>query len=292
MNAKDLISSEKILRSRKATKITKVVLKPKQERQSKFEYTTAKKIEKCKEQNPDRKSILKASKRNPLTRTQTAFDRTKKTSTETQTNFFAESIVTETLFVAQAVKSGVNSEIKTAIDYGENSVGSVVLAIENNETFNWSTIIANREDISESATVNAQHLVATSTPLTSSKISGNLLRSGKNSSMHPTSPKTSCAQNNKHKSYDPVKARVFIKRQQIKRKEALAKQMEGQVERTEIKKRLLNLQKNSLKIVEKNVKRARTKTIDSDVFDHNKITQNSMNSRKGKFLFTSVMKCL
>lgn len=67
----------------------------------------------------------------------------------------------------------------------------------------------------------------------------------------------------KHKSYDPVKARSFMREQQLKRKEALLNKPSDQQQKNEIRQRLINLQKNSMKIVGKNLERARTVTNES-----------------------------
>ena len=65
----------------------------------------------------------------------------------------------------------------------------------------------------------------------------------------------------KEKSYYPIKARQFIREQQEKRKEQTKEAARGQIQKDEIKKRLAALQKNSLKIVGANIKRARKKSI-------------------------------
>lgn len=69
----------------------------------------------------------------------------------------------------------------------------------------------------------------------------------------------------KRKSYDPIKARQFIREQQEKRKLSAQEKAKATANQEEIKKRLDNLRRNSLKIVNKNVSRARstTSTVDS-----------------------------
>lgn len=62
----------------------------------------------------------------------------------------------------------------------------------------------------------------------------------------------------KRKSYDPIKARQFIREQQERRKLSAMEKAKASMNQEEIKKRLDNLRKNSLKIVNKNVKRARS----------------------------------
>lgn len=202
------------------------------------------------------------AKRHPLNRSQPAVD-------EPQTKIYTESIVTETLLVTQEVRNGTSVHGEEVADYVRNRADNL-LAIEHNETFNLSAmaisqeVTANRVDNGEHNTIKTQYMLATSTPLKGNAGSSRLVAT---SSTQPSGQKSPCTPRNKCKSYDPVKARIFIKRQQIKRKEELAKQADAQVDKEEIKKRLMNLQKNSLKIVEKNVKRARTKTNDSIPFE-------------------------
>lgn len=62
----------------------------------------------------------------------------------------------------------------------------------------------------------------------------------------------------KRKSYDPIRARQFIREQQEKRKLSAMEKAKESINQEEIKRRLDNLRKNSLKIVNKNVKRARS----------------------------------
>lgn len=63
----------------------------------------------------------------------------------------------------------------------------------------------------------------------------------------------------KQKSYDPIKARQFIRTQREKWKEAeKPEKIKSPATKEGIKQRLSALRKNSLKIVEKNVQKART----------------------------------
>lgn len=63
----------------------------------------------------------------------------------------------------------------------------------------------------------------------------------------------------KQKSYDPIKARQFIRTQREKWKEAeKTEKTKSPATKEDIKQRLSALRKNSLKIVEKNVQKART----------------------------------
>lgn len=64
----------------------------------------------------------------------------------------------------------------------------------------------------------------------------------------------------KLKSYDPIKARQFIRSQREKRKETEKEKSKAPSSKEEIKRRLSVLQKNSLKIVGKNVQKARQST--------------------------------
>lgn len=59
------------------------------------------------------------------------------------------------------------------------------------------------------------------------------------------------------KTYDPIKARRYMREQQIKRKEILMDKILEKERKNEIRQRLINLQKNSMEIVGKNVERAR-----------------------------------
>lgn len=61
----------------------------------------------------------------------------------------------------------------------------------------------------------------------------------------------------KRKSYDPIKARQFIRQQQDKRKEIEKEKAKGVQRKVEIRERLDKLRKNSLKIIGENVKRAK-----------------------------------
>lgn len=76
---------------------------------------------------------------------------------------------------------------------------------------------------------------------------------------------TKSAEKSKRKSYDPVKARQFIREQQEKRKLCALERSKASVNQEEIKKRLANLRTNSLKIVNKNVKRVRNSAPASDI---------------------------
>lgn len=64
------------------------------------------------------------------------------------------------------------------------------------------------------------------------------------------------------KSYDPIKARQFIRTQKEKRKEAAQDKSNAPIDKEEIKRRLSALHKNSLQIVGKNVKRVRENSAD------------------------------
>lgn len=64
----------------------------------------------------------------------------------------------------------------------------------------------------------------------------------------------------KLKSYDPIKARQFIRSQREKRKETEKERSNELTSKEEIKRRLSALQRNSLKIVGKNVQKARQST--------------------------------
>lgn len=70
------------------------------------------------------------------------------------------------------------------------------------------------------------------------------------------------------KSYDPIKARQFIRSQRQQRKDSAqadVNRSNADVSKEEIKKRLTALHKNSLQIVGKNVKRVRENSIDRGV---------------------------
>lgn len=63
------------------------------------------------------------------------------------------------------------------------------------------------------------------------------------------------------KSYDPIKARQFMRTQQKKRQEETKEKSKAIANKEEIKKRLENLQKNTRKIVGKNIKRAQSNSL-------------------------------
>ena len=97
----------------------------------------------------------------------------------------------------------------------------------------------------------------------------------------------------KSKSYDPIKARQFIRMQKEKRKEIEAEKAKTPATKEEIKKRLSALRSDTLKIVEKNVQKAR-KSVDSNPRQSKSFTPKTIKGtpraniqkQKGKTIFS------
>lgn len=110
-----------------------------------------------------------------------------------------------------------------------------------------------------SAVVNGSNLVKNSVNDIDAKISQNIKENNTKKTETHCENVIDC----KPRSYDPIKARQFIRMQKEKQKEIDMNETKAPATKEEIKERLNALRKNTLKIVEKNVRKARNCNVKS-----------------------------
>lgn len=269
------------IKSTTVTKVTKLILKPKAEGETLKTKLIATKYSsrttsgnKFVMKNEESFRVRKYGKRSPEMKKLTANKSMAKVKLATSLNRAnntneISAIVTKTMSAADTNEDNNVAQPSTTtneIDLGKASSihGIEISAIEHNPIINFNSIQARINTAINSCANDVEakrpSVSATSTPLKSNarKVLSKCL-----SPRVPSSSSAPCTPKNKRKSYDPEKARSFIKEQQNRRKEALSDRFSSQLQKDAIKKRLMNLQKNSLKIVGNNVKRARTKSSDA-----------------------------
>lgn len=122
-----------------------------------------------------------------------------------------------------------------------------------------------------STVVNGSTLMKSSVNEFDANISKNVKNSPKKVAKHSEND----AGKNKSKSYDPIKARQFIRMQKEKRRESEIEKSKTPATREEIKQRLSALRSNTLKIVEKNVQKAR-KNVDPNTKNSKSFTSKTI----------------
>lgn len=212
----------------------------------------------------------------------------------------------ESTFRIQSIKK--TSPIKRQSDQNE------VIMVKNEQISQQLVVNGNNSKINETLTLNQPFETVDSekniTPVNANNITNNpilqeITQAVVNGTHLVKSPKKHCKNDAECKSkfYDPIKARQFINKQKEQRKQAEKEKANAPVSKEEIKQRLSALRKNTLAIVGKNVQKARkinVQTRKSNTFTP-KETKVSTNQQKGMFRYyvytslvrsNSVIQCL
>lgn len=225
------------------TKITKLVLKPRAEQKSRLTVTTTQHFSRQTASSGATQPAQNLNRTYQIRNIHAA----KRKSTESVRR------------PSGSFSSGINSKTKATakenkmIEAGKQQV-AVSETMQQNQTKTLN--IGVLEEIT-SAVVNANG--SPSKPTTTSKSMAFEIQNTPKKRTKSTTPPAakSSAEKCKQKSYDPARARQFIREQQEKRKLSAMKKAKAGESQDEIKKRLDILRRNSLKILNKNVKRAR-----------------------------------
>lgn len=223
------------------TKITKLVLKPKAEQKSRFTLTTTQHFSK---QTATSSSMKPASNLDSTYRIQNT-NKVRRAATVDVGKRIGGNLIQNDVKTKPKIALKENKSIESKKSTAEG------MQVKPTKTQNNGIL-----DEITSAVVNAS-----STKLTSARNSmafeiQNTPKNRVKSVVRGTVEKAS--EKCRRKSYDPIKARQFIREQQEKRKLNALEKAKAAVNQEEIKKRLDNLRRNTLKIVNKNVKRVRS----------------------------------
>lgn len=226
------------------TKITKLVLKPRAEPKSRFTLTTTQHFSR----QTATSSSMKTSPNPDKTYRVRNINAMKRVSTD----------LTKRSLAQKAIKN--KPEISSKENESTESKKQEVVVKSNAEIQLNQTKTLNNGILEEitSAVVNTSQTNPTSARNSMAFEIQNTPKKRNKPSATATTEKS--PEKCKRKSYDPIKARQFIREQQEKRKLSALEKAKASVNQEEIKKRLDNLRRNSLKIVNKNVKKARNST--------------------------------
>ncbi|XP_031623928.1 centrosome-associated protein 350-like [Contarinia nasturtii] len=164
--------------------------------------------------------------------------------------------------------------IKKTLPSKKQSDQNELILMKNEQISQQLIVNANSSKINETLTLNkpyetvhceqnSNEMSVNVTKIMDSPILQEITQAVVNGSNLVKSPKKHCENNAKCKSkfYDPIKARQFIQMQKEQRKQADKEKSNAPASKEEIKQRLSALRKNTLEILEKNVQKAKKSNV-------------------------------
>lgn len=244
MKATKTLASKTKASTTTVTKITKLVLKPKAEHKPRFTLTTT--------QHISRQTASSASIKPPSSLDKTYRIRNINAAKRLSIERTGGSLIPNGIKTKPKITSKENKSIESNIQE--------IVAVPNSDVQLDQTKPLNNGVLEEitSAVVNANAITAKPASARKSMAFEIQNTPKKQTKPHMLATVDKSAEKCKQKSYDPVKARQFIRQQQEKRKLDAKEMAKASANQDEIKKRLDVLRRNSLKILNKNVKRARS----------------------------------